>query len=308
MEFHHQQLKNPSSDHPPDVTSAHTVVPMAASRRTTSTTRSQNNNETLDNQSPRTKENPVQPQRSQPLLDWKANEYVSNPFFLSLGDHPGLGYHLVTSYFTKLKSLSDELKEFPPNTTCTCGAIKHFLEYYNQNLVLQFLTGLNESYASVRAQILLNEPIPNLSRVFPMIVQEKRQQTLGSSDNPPLASSIRLLSTNLPRNKKPKPSCSHCGKPSHLVDKCFFIHDFPLGYGDKKKNEKSKAQANQASTSNPLDHATGHSITSDLSSQYQQLISLLSQQLNQAAPRIEPAMNTAASNLDGNAFSHPSFQ
>uniref|UniRef100_A0A803P3L6 Retrotransposon gag domain-containing protein n=1 Tax=Cannabis sativa TaxID=3483 RepID=A0A803P3L6_CANSA len=57
------------------------------------------------------------------------------------------GDQSVTSYFTKLKSLCDELKEFQPITTCICGAMKAFLDYYSQNQVLQFLTGLNESYA-----------------------------------------------------------------------------------------------------------------------------------------------------------------
>ncbi|XP_030487149.1 uncharacterized protein LOC115704067 [Cannabis sativa] len=97
------------------------------------------------------------------------------------------GDYSVSAYFTKMKSLWDELKEFQPITTCTCGAMKIFLDYFNQNQVLQFLTGLNESYASVRAQILLNEPIPNLSRVFAMIVQGEHQRSLGSSNAIPLA-------------------------------------------------------------------------------------------------------------------------
>ncbi|KAM6584033.1 hypothetical protein CsatB_011035 [Cannabis sativa] len=175
--------------------------------------------------------------------------------------------------------------------------MKIFLEYYNRNQVLQFLTGLNESYASVRAQILLNEPLPNLSRVFAMIVQEERQRTLGSSENPPLASSVRPPPTNPPRNKKPRPSCSHCGKPGHLVDKCFFLHGFPPGYGDKKKADKGKAPANHTSSTPIANHTTAPNIPADLTSQCQQLISLLSQQLSQATPSAE---NTpAASNMAG---------
>ncbi|KAM6569332.1 hypothetical protein CsatB_017317 [Cannabis sativa] len=170
------------------------------------------------------------------------------------------GDNSVTSYFTKLKSIWDELKEFQPNTTCSCGAMKIFLDYYNRNQVLQFLTGLNESYASVRAQILLNEPLPNLSRVFAMIVQEERQRTLGSSENPPLASSVRPPPTNPPRSKKPRPSCSHCGKPGHLVDKCFFLHGFPPGYGDKKKADKGKAPANHTSSTPIANHTTAPNI------------------------------------------------
>ncbi|XP_060959157.1 uncharacterized protein LOC133030435 [Cannabis sativa] len=135
------------------------------------------------------------------------------------------GDNSVSAYFTKLKSLWDELKEFQPITTCTCGAMKVFLDCYNQNQVLQFLTGLNESFASVRAQILLIEPIPNLSRVFAMIIQEERQRSLGSTEQIPLAAAAGP--SNPSRAKKPRPSCSNCGKPGHLNDKCYFLHDFP---------------------------------------------------------------------------------
>ncbi|XP_060958793.1 uncharacterized protein LOC133030262 [Cannabis sativa] len=203
----------------------------------------------------------------------------------------------VSTYFTKLKSLWDELKEFQPITTCTCGAMKVFLDSYNQNQVLQFLTGLNESYASVRAQILLNEPIPNLSRVFAMIVQEERQRSLGNFDSITLA--VASSSTNPPRTKKPRPSCSNCGKPGHLVDKCYFLHGFPPGYGDKRKQDKGKAKANVATANNQkndIDSSSGHI---DLSSQCQQLISLLSQPLSNTTNAEPPAIAPAASNLAG---------
>uniref|UniRef100_A0A803PZR1 CCHC-type domain-containing protein n=1 Tax=Cannabis sativa TaxID=3483 RepID=A0A803PZR1_CANSA len=208
------------------------------------------------------------------------------------------GDQSVTTYFTKLKSIWDELKEFQPSTTCSCGAMKLFLDYYNQNQVLQFLTGLNESYSLVWAPILLNEPIPNLSRVFSMIVQEERQRTLGSSSSN--MSSMAALarpssSTNPNCSKKPRPSCTNCGKLGHYVDKCYFLHGFPPGYGDKKKFEKGKVSANNV-TANKAKN-TSSNITIDLSTQYQQLISLLSQQLSQGQTREDPNTAAAASNM-----------
>uniref|UniRef100_A0A803P4N1 CCHC-type domain-containing protein n=1 Tax=Cannabis sativa TaxID=3483 RepID=A0A803P4N1_CANSA len=207
------------------------------------------------------------------------------------------GDQSVSAYFTKLKSLWDELKEFQPITTCTCGAMKVFLDCYNQNQVLQFLTGLNESFASVRAQILLIEPIPNLSRVFAMIIQEERQRSLGSADPIPLAAAAGP--SNPSRAKKPRPSCSNCGKPGHLVDKCYFLHGFQPGYGDKKKQEKGKAKANNASSNTPKSDLDGPHTTADLSSQCQQLISLLSQQLNNHTSAEPNTMPAAALNLAG---------
>ncbi|XP_030479061.1 uncharacterized protein LOC115696292 [Cannabis sativa] len=66
----------------------------------------------------------------------------------------------VSTYFTKMKSLWDELKEFQPITSCTCGAMKIFLDYYNRNQVLQFLTGLNESMPRFELKSCLANQFP----------------------------------------------------------------------------------------------------------------------------------------------------
>uniref|UniRef100_A0A803P5C5 CCHC-type domain-containing protein n=1 Tax=Cannabis sativa TaxID=3483 RepID=A0A803P5C5_CANSA len=129
-----------------------------------------------------------------------------------------------------------------------------------------------------------------------MIIQEERQRSLGSADTIPLVVATSSLPTNPPRAKKPHPSCSNCGKSGHLVEKCYFLHGFPPSYGDKKRQDKGKAKANHASTSK--NDADGHSISSDLSTQCQHLISLLSQQLSNSSPHADiAAMAPAASNL-----------
>ncbi|KAM6550376.1 hypothetical protein CsatB_000184 [Cannabis sativa] len=178
----------------------------------------------------------------------------------------------VTSYFTRLKSIWDELREFqsfsPCVCGCTCGAMKKLQDCYNRDQTIQFLMGLNESYAQVRAQILLHNPIPPLSTVFSMIVQEERQRSLGTN---PIIAATSSSRPPAPKAKKPRPMCSHCKKPGHWVDKCYFIHGFPPGYGDKKRSEEpSKAAINQNTSS-----STGSAppMTHD---QVQELITLLS--------------------------------
>lgn len=39
--------------------------------------------------------------------------------------------------------------------------------------------GLNESYAQVRAQVLMLDPLPMISKVFALVVQEERQRSIG---------------------------------------------------------------------------------------------------------------------------------
>ena len=71
----------------------------------------------------------------------------------------------VNAYYTKLKALWDELSNYG---TCTCGNQKS--EY-----VSQFLMGLNDSISYIRGQILLLDPLPSITRVFSLIVQDEEQ-------------------------------------------------------------------------------------------------------------------------------------
>ena len=65
------------------------------------------------------------------------------------------GTYDVSTYYTRLKILWDELKEFRPISACTYGAVKVWLEFQEQESVMQFLMVLNDSYSSIRGQILL---------------------------------------------------------------------------------------------------------------------------------------------------------
>ncbi|XP_062104149.1 uncharacterized protein LOC133815310 [Humulus lupulus] len=147
----------------------------------------------------------------------------------------------VSSYFTKIKAIWDEITDLCPRLPCTCAASADTLDFLNQEHVLQFLTGLNESFHAVRAQILLIDPFPSLSKVFSMIIQEENQRRLRPSHN---TSFIAAIPPSIPpstsRTKKMRPTCSHCLKPGHLKEKCFFLHGFPPGYGDRRKSDSVK--------------------------------------------------------------------
>ena len=45
-------------------------------------------------------------------------------------------------------------------------------------IVMQFLIRSNESFAAVRGQILLMDPMPPINKVFSLIRQEERQRSL----------------------------------------------------------------------------------------------------------------------------------
>uniref|UniRef100_A0A803PZQ4 Retrotransposon Copia-like N-terminal domain-containing protein n=1 Tax=Cannabis sativa TaxID=3483 RepID=A0A803PZQ4_CANSA len=180
----------------------------------------------------------------------------------------------VTTYFTQLQALWDELNEYQPNIPCTygctCGAMQKVQDYYTRDQILQFLIGLNESYWGIRVQIILYDPLPSLSKVFSMIIQQERQCCLGNTGV--VAATSAKPNPNQPSwSKKPRLTCSNCLKPGHLVDKCYFLHSFPPEYGDKKKTTTT-ARANHASVTPTPDPSVAGSSQLQLS---QQLISLL---------------------------------
>ncbi|CAN7045248.1 unnamed protein product [Brassica oleracea var. botrytis] len=91
------------------------------------------------------------------------------------------GSQSVSDYYTKLKQLWEELKNHESPYTCCCNrsdcsSLKRILQRDEQDKILKFLTGLNDTFTATRGQILMMEPRPNISKVFNLVSQEERQQ------------------------------------------------------------------------------------------------------------------------------------
>jgi hypothetical protein len=84
----------------------------------------------------------------------------------------------VSTYYTRLKSLWDKLNNFRSIPDCSCGALKILLDNKQHEYVMQFLMGLNDSFSHVRAQILMTEPFPPITKAFALVVQEERQRNI----------------------------------------------------------------------------------------------------------------------------------
>uniref|UniRef100_A0A2N9GH85 Reverse transcriptase Ty1/copia-type domain-containing protein n=1 Tax=Fagus sylvatica TaxID=28930 RepID=A0A2N9GH85_FAGSY len=99
----------------------------------------------------------------------------------------------VSDYFTILKGFWDELLSYRPIPGCTCGAkcicglSRILLDYQHYDYVHSFLMGLDDSFAAVRRQILLMEPLPStalLSRLDNSMNQVYPYPNLGSAAGP----------------------------------------------------------------------------------------------------------------------------
>ncbi|KAJ8633296.1 hypothetical protein MRB53_026632 [Persea americana] len=90
----------------------------------------------------------------------------------------------IVAYYGRLKSLWDELNNYDPIPVCGCaGCICNMTaeleKKREEERVHQFLMGLDEDgYGTVRSNILSTKPLPNLNRVYAMVVQQERVRTM----------------------------------------------------------------------------------------------------------------------------------
>jgi len=51
----------------------------------------------------------------------------------------------------------------------------------DQQKLMQFLMGLNDSYSAIRGQILLMNPLPSIRQAYSSVSQEEKQRILSST-------------------------------------------------------------------------------------------------------------------------------
>lgn len=152
------------------------------------------------------------------------------------------GTKSITAYFTIFRGLIDELDCLSPiprrvctNSTCSCNNAQK-LDAYEQYIKLsQFFMGHNEHFTATRGQILLMNPLPNITHAYSMLLQEENQCNFATQmsttvpDN--LTMNVRINSSNVKEtNRKVVDSsvdCDSCKRTGHLKEKCFVLHGYP---------------------------------------------------------------------------------
>ncbi|XP_061358763.1 uncharacterized protein LOC133302960 [Gastrolobium bilobum] len=173
------------------------------------------------------------------------------------------GERLVSDFFTDVKIMWDELDNLKPlpsckcDNRCLCGGYQQMRQYRETDHVIRFLKGLNEQYSHVRSQIMLLDPLPNINRVFSMIVQQERQMLMEGQPDMTIESRTFFNNSDKGRGRgnftqggrgrgnstqggrdrgtygQGRGSgrlCTFCGKQNHIVDTCYRKHGFPPGF------------------------------------------------------------------------------
>lgn len=81
----------------------------------------------------------------------------------------------VTSYFNELKNLWEDLEALRILLNCTCGAHDALKKERDVEYIIYFLKGLNDNFNHVKSQILMIEPLPDVTKLFSSILQQERQ-------------------------------------------------------------------------------------------------------------------------------------
>uniref|UniRef100_A0A803NJT0 CCHC-type domain-containing protein n=1 Tax=Cannabis sativa TaxID=3483 RepID=A0A803NJT0_CANSA len=229
--------------------------------------------------------------------DRPPGEDPRSPYFISNGDQSAINL------------------EFRPQSVYTCGAMKAIQEYQDDDdRVLEFLIGLNESYAYARSQILMQDPFPKINKAFASVVQEERPRGIVTNHSegdktalPTSSNSSQFAGSVQPH--KPKTICHNCGVQGHIMAKCYRLHGYPPGHKlHGKFPNKNALGTNKAPTTNFSDvqkngenSGGGESIEQDFVAtfaQCQRLMSLLSQK-GQEQQGNEQANQPTVSQLSG---------
>ncbi|KAH7576655.1 hypothetical protein JRO89_XS01G0125300 [Xanthoceras sorbifolium] len=118
----------------------------------------------------------------------------------------------VSAYYTKLKGLWDELSSY---SDAVLGAQQ------DQQKLMQFLMGLNDSYSGIRGQILLMQPLPSVRQAYSSVSQEEKQRHLSSTHAATDSGGSAAMAVRSNHSNKSTPS-SGTGR----FDRPYSSHDF----------------------------------------------------------------------------------
>ncbi|KAK3023952.1 hypothetical protein RJ639_044715 [Escallonia herrerae] len=152
----------------------------------------------------------------------------------------------ISTYYDKLKGVWNELHNLRPIPVCTCGAGKKMQEMREEERVFDFLMGLDDTYKTVRSQILSIDPLPGLGRAYAVAAQEEKQQVVAAARVPTIEATTLLAKAphmrhggdqkidrrgeNSGERRHGGLHCTQCNRSNHSRENCYEIIGYPPGW------------------------------------------------------------------------------
>lgn len=183
----------------------------------------------------------------------------------------------ISDYFTKLRLFWDEYDTLVPFFACDCAVSRQNNAHISQQRLFQLLLGLNESYAAVRSQILLMQPLPTVNQAYSMLTRDESQRAMASTlvtvpEPTVLYSAVAAAVTSTPRPPRFAGECNHCHMKGHKREHCYRLNGFPADFKFTKKKHSANNVTAATSSEQASKSTQGPTLTND---QYQQLLQLL---------------------------------
>ncbi|OMO87828.1 Integrase, catalytic core [Corchorus capsularis] len=143
----------------------------------------------------------------------------------------------ISSYYTKLKGLWDEMQSIFPLPKCVCNGCKcniskQLVDMREKEQLYDFLMGLDDEFGIVKTQILSTKPTLGLGHAYHLVAEDEQQKQI-SANRKPIAEAAAFQMQggqdggNRGFGKKDKPRCEHCQKVGHTKDQCYEIIGYP---------------------------------------------------------------------------------
>ncbi|CAL1356676.1 unnamed protein product [Linum trigynum] len=175
--------------------------------------------------------------------------------------------HSVSAFYTKLRAYWEEASAISPTPVCTCGLCtcgvsRQVREQQDNSRLFDFLMGLDDAFAAVRSQVLAMRPIPSLSKVFNIALNEEQQKAITQNRRPsPEAAAFNTRGETdrsaRSAGERERVRCTHCQKTGHLRENCYELVGYPPR--DREKDRDRAAGDKQQRRRNPrgsMDNST----------------------------------------------------
>ncbi|KAL6572979.1 hypothetical protein OROHE_002455 [Orobanche hederae] len=137
----------------------------------------------------------------------------------------------VSVYYTKLRSLWDEIESALPVprcscNKCTCDVGKQIRELKEKERLYEFLMGLDNHFTVIRTQILAMNPIPSLGNAYHLVAEDERQRAISAEKKP--SSEAAAFKASVPvrregnQNQKRDKQVHKDNKRVEVVEHCTF--------------------------------------------------------------------------------------
>ncbi|KAI3521421.1 hypothetical protein L1887_10887 [Cichorium endivia] len=151
------------------------------------------------------------------------------------------GSENVSDYFNSLNGLWNEFDSLSKISECTCEASKDRQSFSNQLKLFQFLMRLNESFSSIRSNILMQEQLPSVQSAFATISREESLKNSSSVGNSSKSQNSVFVAKGPDVKRKNVKNlnliCKHCNMKGHTIERCYKLIGFPKDF--KPRNDDS---------------------------------------------------------------------